>query len=55
MQDGSGITAETDLVVASTAIEDTVTEIKKAKELGIPIIKRSELLALIAASKKQLQ
>lgn len=52
LQDGSGITAETDLVVASTAIEDTVVEIKKAKELGIPVIKRSELLALIAASKK---
>ncbi|MGC4231599.1 MAG: Mur ligase domain-containing protein [Niabella sp.] len=52
LQDGSGITPETDLVVASTAIEDTVIEIKKAKELGIPVIKRSELLALIAASKK---
>ncbi|WP_346238058.1 UDP-N-acetylmuramate--L-alanine ligase [Niabella insulamsoli] len=52
LQDGSGITPETDLVVASTAIEDTVIEIKKAKELGIPIIRRSELLALIAASKK---
>ncbi|MFT4094814.1 MAG: Mur ligase family protein [Niabella sp.] len=51
-QDGSGITGETDLVVASTAIEDTVIEIKKAKEAGIPIISRSELLALIAASKK---
>ena len=52
LQDGSGITPETDLVVASTAIEDTVVEIRKAKELGIPIIKRSALLALIAASKK---
>ncbi|MCH5600707.1 Mur ligase domain-containing protein [Niabella ginsengisoli] len=52
LQDGSGITSATDLVVASTAIEDTVIEIKKAKELGIPIIKRSELLSLIAASKK---
>lgn len=52
VQDGTGITGETDLVVASTAIEDTVTEIKKAKELGIPVIRRSELLALIAASKK---
>lgn len=51
-QDGSGITSSVDLVVASTAIEDTVVEIKKAKELGIPIIKRSELLALIASSKK---
>ncbi len=52
LQDGSGITGDTDLVVASTAIEDTVPEIQKAKQLGIPILKRSELLALIAASKK---
>jgi len=52
LQDGSGITERIDLVVASTAIEDTVVEIKKAKELGIRIIKRSELLALIASSKK---
>lgn len=52
LQDGEGITPDTDLVVASTAIEDTVIEIKRAKELGIPIIKRSELLALIAGAKK---
>ncbi|MCG2617672.1 Mur ligase domain-containing protein [Terrimonas sp. NA20] len=51
-QDGSGITPETDLVVVSTAVEDTVPEVQKAKQLNIPIIKRSELLALIAASKK---
>lgn len=51
-QTGEGITASTDLVVASTAVEDTVTEIIKAKELGIPVLRRSELLALIAASKK---
>lgn len=52
LQDGSGINDETDLVVVSTAIEDTVFEVQKAKQLKIPIIKRSELLALIAASKK---
>ena len=52
LQDGSGITEETELVVVSTAIEDTVYEVQKAKELKIPIIKRSELLALIAKSKK---
>src|SRR5258705_10030067 len=52
VQDGSGITSSTDLVVVSTAIEDTVEEVQKAKQLNIPIIKRSELLALIAASKK---
>ena len=52
LQDGFGIDHKTDLVVVSTAIEDTVYEVQKAKELNIPIIKRSELLALIAASKK---
>jgi UDP-N-acetylmuramate--alanine ligase len=51
-QNGDGITSNTDVVVVSTAIEDTVIEVKKAKELGIPIIRRSELLALIAATKK---
>ena len=52
LQDGSGITKNTDLIVVSTAIEDTVYEVQKAKELGIPIIRRSELLAIIAKSKK---
>ena len=52
IQDGSGINDKTDLIVVSTAIEDTVSEVQKAKQLGIPIIKRSELLALISESKK---
>ena len=52
LQNGDGITEQTDLIVASTAIEDTVMEIQKAKQLGIPIIRRSELLAMIALSKK---
>ncbi|OWK75306.1 UDP-N-acetylmuramate--alanine ligase [Flavobacteriaceae bacterium JJC] len=52
LQDGSGITEKTDLIVVSTAIEDTVFEVQKANELGIPIIKRSELLSIIAKSKK---
>ena len=51
-QNGEGISESTDLVVVSTAVEDTVAEVQKAKQLNIPIIKRSELLALIAASKK---
>ncbi len=41
VQNGEGITEATDLVVVSTAIEDTVVEVQKAKELNIPIIKRS--------------
>jgi UDP-N-acetylmuramate--alanine ligase len=52
LQDGSGITNHTDLVVVSTAIEDTVYEVKKAKEMGIPVLKRSDVLALISESKK---
>lgn len=52
LQDGSGIHAGIELVVVSTAVEDTVPEVQKAKALNIPIIKRSELLAMIARSKK---
>jgi UDP-N-acetylmuramate--alanine ligase len=52
VQNGEGITEATDLIVVSAAIEDTVAEVQKAKQLNIPILKRSELLALIAASKK---
>ncbi|MFY7839409.1 MAG: UDP-N-acetylmuramate--L-alanine ligase [Lacibacter sp.] len=52
LQNGEGINNETDLVVVSTAVEDTVEEVIKAKQLNIPIIKRAELLAVIARSKK---
>jgi UDP-N-acetylmuramate--alanine ligase len=52
LQNGEGINAHTDLVVVSTAVEDTVEEVIKAKQLNIPIIKRAELLAIIARSKK---
>ena len=52
LQNGEGINPDTDLVVVSTAIEDTVAEVQKAKQLNIPILKRSEVLTLIAKSKK---
>ncbi|MBP6430955.1 MAG: UDP-N-acetylmuramate--alanine ligase [Ferruginibacter sp.] len=52
LQNGEGITPQTNLVVVSTAIEDTVPEVQKAKQLNIPIVRRSELSALIALSKK---
>lgn len=51
-QDGSAMRPGIDLVVVSTAIEDTVIEVQRAKELGIPILHRSALLSLIAKSKK---
>jgi len=52
IQNGDGITDKTDLIVVSAAIEDTVVEVQKARQLGIPILKRSELLAMIAESKR---
>ena len=51
-QDCSGITEDIDLVVVSAAIESTVPEVQKAQELNIPIMKRSELLSLIASERK---
>jgi UDP-N-acetylmuramate--alanine ligase len=51
-QDGSGISADTDLVIVSTAVEETNVEIQKAKALNIPILLRSELLTLISDTKK---
>ena len=51
-QNGSGIKDSVQLIIISTAVEDTVNEILKAKELQIPIIKRSDLLSLIIATKR---
>jgi UDP-N-acetylmuramate--alanine ligase len=51
-QNGEGINNHIQIVIVSTAIEDTVPEVQKAKALQIPIIKRSDLLAMIAASKR---
>ena len=44
-QDGSGITSETQVLVASAAVEDTVPEVVRAKELGCARMSRAELLA----------
>ncbi len=52
LQNGEGIHSQTGLVIVSTAVEDSVPEVQKAKQLNIPILKRAELLALIAKSKK---
>ncbi len=51
-QDGDSIPAGTEVVIASTAIEDTVPDIITAKKRSIPILRRSELLALISDDKK---
>ena len=52
LQDGSGIDVNTQLIVISTAIEDSNVEMKKAALLNIPVIKRAELLSLILKEKK---
>ena len=51
-QDASGINENTELIIISTAVEDSNIEIQKAKQLNIPIIKRSELLTIISNTKK---
>lgn len=49
-QDGSMAEAGLSVLYASTAVEDSVPDIKRAKELNIPIKRRSDLLAEIFAS-----
>ena len=51
-QDGSMLDKEFKVLYASTAVEDTIPDIKRAKELNIPIKHRSDLLAETFASYK---
>ena len=44
-QDGSGITDDLDVLYASTAVEDTIADVRVAKEKHIPIKTRPDLLA----------
>ena len=46
-QDGSGISGAEQTLVASAAVEDTVPEMIRAKELGCPRMSRAELLATL--------
>lgn len=48
-QDGSGIGQDCAALVVSTAVEETVPDVVAARDLGIPIIHRSELLAHFVA------
>jgi UDP-N-acetylmuramate--alanine ligase len=51
-QDGSGVSADTDVVCVSTAIEESNPDIAAARSRGIPILHRSDLLGAIIATKK---
>ena len=46
-QDGSGIVSPTQTLVASAAVENTVPEVVRAKELGCARMSRAELLATL--------
>ncbi|GGC17920.1 UDP-N-acetylmuramate--L-alanine ligase [Novosphingobium marinum] len=46
-QDGSGITRSEQVLVASAAVEDTVPEVVRARELGCARMSRAELLATL--------
>lgn len=51
-QDGSMFENDIETLYASTAVEDTIPDVKRAKELNIPIKKRSDLLAEIFSQYK---
>jgi len=44
-QDGSAPQADSAAIVVSTAVEETIADVRTARELGVPILHRSELLA----------
>lgn len=46
-QDGSGITSPDQVLIASAAIEDTVPEVARARELGCTRLSRAELLSTL--------
>lgn len=50
-QNASGIDSSVDVIVVSTAIEESNIEIQKAKSLNIPIVLRADLLAAICKEK----
>lgn len=52
LQDASGVDASVDVLVISTAIEESNVELQRARSLGIPVMKRSQLLAEISKTKR---
>ncbi len=52
--DGSLVTADLDQMVVSTAIEDSNPDLRRAKELGIPVVHRAKALSAILAPRKLL-
>ncbi|MEO0056712.1 MAG: hypothetical protein RIT17_148 [Pseudomonadota bacterium] len=46
-QDGSGVTSSDQILIASAAIEDTIPEVARARELGCERLSRAELLSAL--------
>ncbi len=44
-QDGSGIDNQTDALVVSSAIEETIPDVIKARKLSVPVLTRAQVLA----------
>ena len=53
-QDGSGVGPDCAALVVSTAVEDHVPDVARARELGIPVVHRSELLAHFVATHRSI-
>ena len=51
-QDGTGLTGAHTALIVSTAIEGDGPEVVRARALGVPVLHRSELLAMLSAEKK---
>jgi UDP-N-acetylmuramate--alanine ligase len=50
-QDGSGVPGAA-LVVTSTAVEDSIPDVRAARDLGIPVAHRAEFLAAIVRTRR---
>jgi len=44
-QDGSGVSRAEQILVTSAAVEETVPDVQAARRLGVPVMRRAELLA----------
>ena len=53
-QDGSGAAGDCAAVVVSTAVEDKVPDVERARALARPLVHRSELLAFWVASQRSI-
>jgi UDP-N-acetylmuramate--alanine ligase len=53
-QDGSGIGTDCAALVVSTAVEDHVPDVARARAAGVPIVHRSELLAHFVATHRSI-